>query len=675
MTTRHSLLPVLTALVLATGALVLPGQVSTARAAEPEVPIVTATTISVVPDQNRIRYAIDATLEQHIADTATAIYYVNEAYLGVLHGAMNVHATTASGNGLSASITERHEGYDVVRVRLGTNVYHNQSYRFRLRYDLSGIGVDAADLTRADESFASLVVIAHGTPDTAGQTVTVVLPAGFELGSTYGDIPDATVNSAGASVYSFGDVGTDFFAVMTAQDFSKLNKVNLTATVGTNQVEVLLRGWADDQAWANEVGPLFEEGLPILSDKIGLPYDTEGSLIVDEVVSWVLGGYAGIFDPSTRIIQVANDADPFVILHEAAHAWFNGALVSERWAGEAFASWYALQAAPVLDVPTSGYAPEDPGAVQFALEDWPALGDATEDQEVYGYAASVYAASLLAARAGGDLPEVWQAVAAGEDAYQPQHAAAPERSAASAADDRHLLDLLEERTGDDFGDIFSTWIFSSPVLGQLPARQQARTQYRAVVDHAGAWELPAEVRDDLEHWQFTPATESLTAADDVLDEWDEVSAAADDLELTPPDDIQTDFETGAWDAATTEAEAELETIDHLAAADSALASEPGFVESIGLVGSDPAADLATAEAAYESGDLETATTSADAALATREQASGAGTLRLGVAGGGVLLIVIGGGSFWFLGRRRRPVPEPASEPVTRTAPDDSEVSV
>jgi len=668
MKARDSLLPVLAALALAMGALVLPGQASTARAAEPDVPIVTATTISLVPDQNRVRYAIDATLEQHIADTATVIYYVNEAYLGVLHGAMNVHAATSSGNALSASITERHESYDVVRVRLGTNVYHNQSYRFRLQYDLSGIGADAANLTKADESFASLVVIAHGTSDTAGQTVTVVLPAGFELGSTYGDIPEPTVNATGASVYSFGDVGTDFFAVMTAQNFSKLNKVNLTATVGKNQVEVLLRGWADDQAWAGEVGPLFEDGLPILSDKIGLPYDTEGTLIVDEVVSWALGGYAGIFDPSTRIIQVANDADPFVILHEAAHAWFNGALVSERWAGEAFASWYALQAAPILDVPTTGYAPEDPGDVQFALENWPALGDATEDEETYGYAASVYVASLLAMRAAGDLSEVWQAVAAGEDAYQPRHASTPELSAAAATDDRHLLDLLEEHTGTDFSDIFSTWVFSTEVVSQLPARDNARTQYQAVVDHAGAWELPVDVRDDLEHWQFAAAHESLTDAEDTLDEWDDVSAAADDLGLTPPGDIQTDFETGAWDAATTEAEAELDTIDHLAAADSALAEEPGLVETIGLVGANPEADLATAEAAYESGDLETATTSADTALATREQANDAGILRLGVAGGAVLLIVIGGGSFVVLGRRRRPAPEP----VTEAVPDDPE---
>jgi hypothetical protein len=662
-------LRLLAAMLVAVGALAHPLQIPAARAAAPEVPIVTATTITIVPEQNRVRYTVDATLYQHIADTPTTIYYVNEAHLGVLHGAMNLHASTPNGQALSASVSERHEGYDVVRVRLGTNVYHNQSYRFRLQYDLLAIGPDAADLTQADESFASLVVIAHGTPDTGGQTVTVVLPAGFELGSTHGDIPQPTVNASGASVYSFGEVGVDFFAVMTAQNFSKLNKVNLTATVGDNDVEVLLRGWTDDQTWAAEVGPLFEDGLPLLSDTIGLPYDTEGSLIVDEVVSWVLGGYAGIFDPRTRIIQVANDADPFVILHEAAHAWFNGALVSERWAGEAFASWYALQVAPTLDVPTTGYAPEDPGTVQFVLENWPALGDATEDEEVYGYAASVYVASLLAARAGTDLAEVWQAVATGEDAYQPQHASAPERSAAAATDDRHLLDLLEERTGAEFDDIFSTWVFASEVSGELPAREDARTQYSAVVDHAGAWELPVEVRNDLEHWQFAAAGESLTAAEGVLDEWDDVSAAAGDLDLTPPDDIQTDFEAGAWEAASGEAEAELDTLDHLAAASEALAEEPGFVETIGMVGADPAADLATAETAYESGDLESATTSADAVLATREQANDAGTLRLGAVGGGALLLVIGGGSLWLVLRRRRP----DAEPVTEAVPDDPEV--
>ena len=49
-------------------------------------------------------------------------------------------------------------------------------------------------------------------------------------------------------------------------------------------------------------------------------------------------------------IEVAYYADDGVVLHEAAHAWFNGALLADRWANEAFASYYGLEVAGALKV-------------------------------------------------------------------------------------------------------------------------------------------------------------------------------------------------------------------------------------------------------------------------------------------------------------------------------------
>ena len=40
-------------------------------------------------------------------------------------------------------------------------------------------------------------------------------------------------------------------------------------------------------------------------------------------------------------VAIAYYADDFVVLHEAAHAWFNGSLLADRWSNEAFASYYA----------------------------------------------------------------------------------------------------------------------------------------------------------------------------------------------------------------------------------------------------------------------------------------------------------------------------------------------
>ena len=83
----------------------------------------------------------------------------------------------------------------------------------------------------------------------------------------------------------------------------------------------------------------------MLADRIGLPWPRDGGLVIHEAVSRSTGGYAGLFDPSGGQIEVAYYADDGVVLHESAHAWFNGSLLADRWANEAFASYYGLEVA------------------------------------------------------------------------------------------------------------------------------------------------------------------------------------------------------------------------------------------------------------------------------------------------------------------------------------------
>ena len=62
----------------------------------------------------------------------------------------------------------------------------------------------------------------------------------------------------------------------------------------------------------------------MLAERIGLPWPRDGGLIIHEAVSRSTGGYAGLFDPTGGQIEVAYYADDAVVLHESAHAWFNG---------------------------------------------------------------------------------------------------------------------------------------------------------------------------------------------------------------------------------------------------------------------------------------------------------------------------------------------------------------
>ena len=91
-----------------------------------------------------------------------------------------------------------------------------------------------------------------------------------------------------------------------------------------------------------------------MGDAVGLAWPRDDTLVVQEAVSRSTGGYAGLFDPSQGLVEVAYYADDEVVLHEAAHGWFNGSLLADRWANEAFASYYGRQAAKALKVPVTG---------------------------------------------------------------------------------------------------------------------------------------------------------------------------------------------------------------------------------------------------------------------------------------------------------------------------------
>ena len=73
-------------------------------------------------------------------------------------------------------------------------------------------------------------------------------------------------------------------------------------------------------------------------------------LSIQEAVGRSTGGYAGLFDPKAGEVEIAYFADDPVVLHEAAHSWFNGSLLADRWANEAFASYYGFEAAKDLGV-------------------------------------------------------------------------------------------------------------------------------------------------------------------------------------------------------------------------------------------------------------------------------------------------------------------------------------
>ena len=259
--------------------------------------------------------------------------------------------------------------------------------------------------------------------------------------------------------------------------------------VGGSPVDLTIRSWPDDPTWSTRVGDLVGRALPVLAERIGLPWPRTGGLTVQEAVSRSTGGYAGLFDPGNGTVEVAYYADDFVVLHEAAHAWFNGALLADRWANEAFASYYGLAVAPRPRGEGDRRTALTPAleAARIPLNGWGAIGRETSAIEDYAYAATLALAKAIAARAGPDgLRAVW-ADAAGADRGLPAAGGRrrPRRRRAETVDGapdwRGLLDLLDEQGAGSFDDLWRTWVARPTDLPLLDARQAARTRYDALV--------------------------------------------------------------------------------------------------------------------------------------------------------------------------------------------------
>jgi len=628
----------------------LPLGAAPVRAATSGLSLVSDARYVVQPEKARVHVIVDLVATNRRPDTTTRRFYYRDAYLAVLPGTTGFRVS-ADGAQPSVRVRSKTSTYTLLAVAFGTDLYYGQSVKLRLQFDLPDPGGTPARQVRIGPSLVAFPVWAFASDGTTGSSVTVVFPAGYAVQVLSGTLPPPTTAANGSTVLRTGPLARplDFYAYLSADRPAALVSSTLRTTVGDVPVELTLRRWAEDPAWATRVGELFRRGLPVLGASIGLPLP--GGLTVEESASRTIGGYAGLFDPRTRTIQVAYYADPFVVLHEAAHAWFNGRLLADRWANEAFASYYAADAAGALGIAVR------PARLTTKLEQariplnaWGAVGREPPAVEDYGYAAALELAVRIGERAGpGSLHAVWAAAATGQAAYQPVDPARPREPGAGGPPDwRGLLDLLEERTGIGFADLWASWVVRPEEASLLDERAAARRTYQATIRAAGDWELSPLVRRAMDAWQFETADQLLAQSNAVLEARAPLAAAARSAGLALPARVRDAFEGPAGPgAALAEVEAELAAIGEITAAEALAARAHDPLETIGLAGREPDGELAAARAALAAGDAREATSLAQAARSTWLGAAEAGRTRL--IGGLLVLIVIGGSLFLALG--------------------------
>lgn len=625
-----------------------------AEAASPELVLVADTRYEVDPAGRRLRVSADLRLTNTKADTATRRFYFESVSLAVLPGIRNVAVSGGSGRP-TVRIARRTSEYTLLTITFGQRLYSKQTLGLRLTFDIPDPGGAPTREIRIGDALVAFPVWALGSGATPGGSVTVVFPPGFQVEFVAGKLAGPEVAADGSLIYRSGRLADPlaFFAYLVAEREGAYREAIRTTRLGEATLAVRLRAWADDPDWAERVGDLFVRGLPVIAELVGLPYAGRNPLVVTEATSRVLGGYAGLFDPDAGEIKVSYAAEPFVILHEAGHAWFNGRLFADRWIVEAFASLYAERAAAALGVTIIPPAPPGRGKA-IPLNAWGAIGTEDPETEAAAYAAALELARALAERAGDEgLRRVLAAAAEHRSAYQPRRGGTVERDA-TTADWRILLDLLEAEAGRPFDDLWRRWVARPDDVPLLEARAAARVRYAEVVAAAGDWELPGAVRTAMRTWQFETAEGLLDEAERALERRSEVEAAAARAGLAVPPTLRSAFEGDRGPgAAIEEAEAVLAAIRAIEAAATARPAEETPLRWLGLVDVDPAADLEAARTAFASGDLATAVARAAAARQSWATAEEIGARRAVGLGSATAAVLLGLGLVGSALRRRR----------------------
>lgn len=633
--------------------------------AEGDVEWDTKLTYRLKVDQGTINLVSDVTITNkhgNRRDGNTIIqYYLDRAGIYVPEEATGL-MITSDGEELTYTIEEDVEeddeivGLDLLDIRFPRRIFYNRSVDIRIEYDLPGDDPRSDSLFRVNPAYASFSVIAWGDPGRI--EVVVMLDDQFAVdawGSEY------LVTKEGSDiVYTMTDIEDpdEWFMVFTARNDDRL----IDSSADLEDFDVNIRSWPSDNWWASEVEKAVQAGLPVLSEMIGLDWRPEEVLEIRESIEPNLLGYGGWYLDTGDVIEIGEYVDRHLVLHEIGHSWFTNDLFTHRWITEGLSDEFAARTvaslgwAELTEFELEEDPPDRDGTFSPQLNEWvfPDGDESGIDQiEQYGYTASWWIMHQIVEEIGIDgISATIAAADADEIAYRGDG----DPEAVDPSDDwRRFLDLVQEVGGSsDAPQLFDDWVLSE--AESLDERDAARATYSELADEAGDWSMPLAVREPMSDWDFDLARARMAEASDVLEIRTEIDALTDLLGVEAPESLEAAYEdTGADFASTLEAANDLHSAaETVVAAHDAVEADMGLLESIGLIGEDPDAELEQAVTAFASDDLDLANSEANEAIALIDNADDVGTSRVAKTVGGVvaLAVLITGLIMWK--RRRSP---------------------
>jgi hypothetical protein len=653
------------AVVLAVGLSLSPPVAATATAATGRLLISSAATYSVDVDAGVVHVVDAVVLQNDKPSDAEFLYFWRELSWSVQPGATGI--AVRDGDGSLAVTPRARDGYIEAAFRLRRDLLFGQSIDLTISWDLPGGAPRSDSSIRVGQAFASFDLWAWGDPGSS--SVTATLPEGFVV-QTYGSTVETASVPGGVTVSASAiDDPADFWVAVTA---TRDRSMAIEELQPSRDVTLLVKGWPEDELWLTTVTTTLDRGLSELQELIGLPWPVTSQLVVSEVYSPLLEGYAGIYYTAEDRIEISEDLDDLVIVHELSHAWFNDGLFTDRWIDEGLADTYAAITLEALgedrqlpEVPLAG----DEGRLDLVQWGPPErITDETTARETYAYNAAWFVANGLYEEVGAaGMRAIFRAAHDDRIAYR---GAGPAEQVPVPDAWRRYLDLLEELGGSTAAErLFREYVVTPDGARELDARMAAREAYAGLVEEGDGWLPPYYVRSELSAWRFPAARTRITEAGDLLALRDRIDEAATALGLEPDDSLESAYESAADNLVVAEAvaTAELDALDELTAADAATGAAPDLVATVGLIGETPRSGYEAAAAAFEAGDLEAAEASARSAVALVTDAPRVGRERLLAAAVIAVGIVLLLGLVVALRRRRRSGVRPAAAAAAASA--------
>ena len=479
---------------------------------------VAATTLTSTPDVvSDVLYEVDG--EAGVVRVSAVIEVralESPSHLFVITVPAEVESLAATQGGLPLQVRLVTQGggtYKSAEISLDTPLQAGTSTTVLANYEIASGKRNSRSPIRINPAFVRFGVRAHG--NAPGGSVTVRAD-GFTVVSDMVDF--LPVEDGGETIYRVDDIRRPqaFGVAFSAENVAAL----LVTSVPVAGREVVVRSWPGDDEWLSLVVGTIEKAGEALFDSIGLPWPEGAPITITETVAPNEAGFGGWFNQITHEIQVGENVDEQLILHELSHAWFNETLFAERWIGEGLADEFAARlvrerfdSRPFPMVIIRG------NEVGKQLNEWEhiGVGDPDPREDRFGYNASWSILFTITDEIGTDgLSRVLDVTSRGEIAYR----GSGEVEQTAVPDDwRRFLDLLTEVGGSrQATGLFYEYVATGDERAVMDSRASSRRTYAAVVDSLGGWEMPYPLRAAMEVWDFT-------AADAMLVDLEQIAAA------------------------------------------------------------------------------------------------------------------------------------------------------